>query len=144
MSAARFLLLLAVCAPLVFSNCARRNKAETPAKTTAVAEPARPAAPIARTAARDLASVMGEELQLSNEQQAQVRVLLKSTVQQVNAAREQYPNDRTALTTELKRINAESENQLKQLFTPEQFKQYQLKKRDIQAKMQARKAGGEK
>lgn len=144
MSAARFLLLLAVCAPLVFSNCARRNKAATPAKTEAVAEPVRPAAPIARTAARDLASVMGEELQLSNEQQAQVRVLLKSTVQQVNAAREQYPNDRAALTTELKRINAESENQLKQLFTPEQFKQYQLKKRDIQAKMQARKAGGEK
>jgi hypothetical protein len=109
-----------------------------------VAEPVRPAAPIARTAARDLASVMGEELQLSNEQQAQVRVLLKSTVQQVNAARQQFPNDRAALTTELKRINAESENQLKQLFTPEQFKQYQLKKRDIQAKMQARKAGGEK
>ncbi|WP_303309995.1 hypothetical protein [Hymenobacter sp. BT730] len=144
MSAARFLLLLAVCAPLVFSSCARRNRAETPAKAEAAVEPARPAAPIARTAARDLASVMGEELQLSNEQQAQVRVLLKSTVQQVNAARAQYPNDRAALTTELKRINAESETQLKQLFTPEQYKQYQLKKRDIQAKMQARKAGAEK
>ncbi|QIX61799.1 hypothetical protein HER32_11655 [Hymenobacter sp. BT18] len=135
----RFLLQLTLCAALLGgSNCARRKEA-APAPVAETVKPAPAAAPIKRTAARDLTDVMAEELLLSDEQQTKVRTLLRATVQQVNEARTQFAADKTALNKELMRINTESETQLRQVFSAEQFKQYQLKKRSMQAKMQARR-----
>ncbi|MCR5887483.1 hypothetical protein LRS06_06745 [Hymenobacter sp. J193] len=141
-SSPRVVLVFALCVALLSgSSCARRKK-DIPAAATAEPVKAAPApAPIARAAARDLAGVMAEELQLSDDQQTRVRTLLRSTVQQVNEARSQYAADKPALNKELLRINAESEKQLQQVFSAEQYKQYQLKKRSMQAKMQAIRAG---
>ncbi|GGE99954.1 hypothetical protein GCM10011383_08530 [Hymenobacter cavernae] len=102
-----------------------------------------PAPAVAPTAARDLTDVMTDELHLTALQQTKVRGILTGTVQQVNAAQQQYGSNKTALMTELRRINASSESQLKAALTPTQYKQYQTKKRQMQAQMQARKSGGQ-
>ncbi|QNE41138.1 hypothetical protein F1C16_16980 [Hymenobacter sp. NBH84] len=145
MSVPRTLLALAVLSSLTF-GCARRNKA----KTTTVVESSpttsasKSAAPIGVSAARarDLTDVMTEELQLRPDQQVRVRAILSSTVEQVKNAQQKNANNRTALLTELKRINTSSESQLKAALTPEQFKQYQLKKRSMQEQMRARQTQG--
>ncbi|RYU78099.1 hypothetical protein [Hymenobacter persicinus] len=137
MLSARPLLFLALFSTLTFS-CARRNKANIPeAKSVAVA-PAPAAVP--KAAARDLADVMTDELGLSADQQTKVRSILRSTVEQVNDARQRFGTDKVALNTELRRINTSAESDLRTVLSAEQYKQYQTKKRAMQAQMQAKRA----
>ncbi|SHJ43204.1 hypothetical protein SAMN02745146_3149 [Hymenobacter daecheongensis DSM 21074] len=138
MLAARSLLLLAVFGTFTF-GCARRNKVNIPeAKSVAVA-PATPA-PVPKAAARDLADVMTDELGLSTDQQTKVRAILKSTVEQVNDARQRLGTDKTALNTELRRINTSAESDLRTVLSATQYKEYQAKKRTMQTQMQAKRA----
>jgi len=83
---------------------------------------------------------MTEQLKLRPDQQVHVRGILSATVDRVKEAQRKNANNRTALLTELKQINASSESQLKAALTPEQYKQYQLKKRSMQEQMRARQA----
>ncbi|OUJ75870.1 hypothetical protein [Hymenobacter crusticola] len=140
MSGSRSLLFLALLTSLTF-GCARRRRADIPEARTSVAVAPAPAPAVAPTAARDLTDVMTDELNLTSAQQTKVRAILNGTVEQVNGARQQYGSNQTALMTELRRINASSEAQLKAALTPTQYKQYVAKKRQMQAQMQARKAG---
>jgi hypothetical protein len=139
MSGSRSLLFFALLTSLTF-GCARRRRADIPEARTSVPVAPAPAPAVAPTAARDLTDVMTDELKLTPLQQTKVRGILNGTVEQVNAARQQYGSNKTALTTELRRINASSEAQLKAALTPTQYKQYVAKKRQLQAQMQARKA----
>jgi len=138
---ARPLLFLALLSTLTFS-CARRNKADIPAAKSVTVAPAAPApAPaVPKAAARDLADVMTDELGLSAEQQTKVRGILRGTVEQVNDARQRFGTDKVALSNELRRINASGESDLRAVLTPAQYKQFQAKKRTMQAQMQARRA----
>ncbi|MBW3131006.1 hypothetical protein [Hymenobacter profundi] len=145
MSVFRTLLTLAVLSSLT-AGCARRNKSKTinvveSASTTSVSTPAALTG-VSAARARDLTDVMTEELQLRPDQQTRVRAILSATVEQVKDAQQKNANNRTALLTELKRINTSSESQLKAALTPEQFKQYQLKKRSMQEQMRARQTQG--
>ncbi|UOR04891.1 hypothetical protein MUN82_18360 [Hymenobacter aerilatus] len=141
MSVSRIFLSLALLSSLTFS-CARRNKAKTAAVVEAAPTSAAPATStgVSVARARDLTDVMTEELKLRPDQQVRVRAILSSTVEQVKDAQQKNTNNRTALLTELKRINTSSESQLKAALTPEQFRQYQLKKRSMQEQMRARQA----
>jgi hypothetical protein len=94
--------------------------------------------PTPPTAARDLADVMTTTLNLKPEQTTKVRAILNNTVSEVNAARQKYPPKSAPLTAELKRINASSEGQLRQVLGPAGYQQYQAKKRQIAAQMQQR------
>ncbi|TGE13478.1 hypothetical protein [Hymenobacter elongatus] len=131
----RSLLVLVVLGTISF-GCARRQKADIPeAKSVTVAP-----APVPKAAARDLTDVMTDELSLQPDQQTKVRAILNGTVEKVNNARKANAGNQTALTTELKKINADSEGQLRAVLTPVQYKQYQAKKRQMRAQMQARRA----
>ena len=131
----RCLLVLGVLSTLTF-GCARRHKADIPeAKSVTVAPAAMP-----KAAARDLTDVMTDELKLQPDQQGKVRAILSGTVEKVNAARQRNAGNQTALMTDLKKINAESEGELKAVLTPTQYEQYQAKKRQMQAQMQARRS----
>jgi hypothetical protein len=121
-------------------GCARRKKADIPEARTSV--PVAPTPVVAPTAARDLTDVMTDELRLTPAQQTKVRAILNGTVDQVNTAQQRNGSNKTALMTELRRINASSEAQLKATLSPTQYKQYQVKKRQMQAQMQARKSAG--
>jgi hypothetical protein len=140
MNSVRPLLFLALFSSLTFS-CARRNKANIPEAKAVTVAPAAPAA-VPKAAARDLADVMTDELRLSPEQQTKVRSILRSTVEQVNGARQRFSTDKTGLTTELRRINTSAESDLRGVLSATQYKQYQTKKRAMQAQMQAKRAAG--
>jgi len=145
MSASRTLLALTLLTSLTF-GCARREKAKTavmttPATTTEPA-PVTTRAAVPTGAARDLTDVMTDELKLRPDQQTKVRAILATTVDKVNTARQKYGTNRTALTTELRQINASSESQLKETLTADQYQQYQTKKRSMQEQMRARRQGG--
>jgi len=141
MSSSRSLLILVLLCTLTFS-CARRKKAFIPEARTSVPVAPAPAPVVAPTAARDLTDVMTDELHLTPAQQTKVRAILNGTVDLVNTAQAKYGSNKTALLAELKRINASSESQLRAALTPTQYKQYQVKKRQMQAQMQARKSAG--
>jgi hypothetical protein len=141
MSSSRILLTLLLLCTLAF-GCARRRKADIPEARTSVPVAPAPAPVVAPTAARDLTDVMTDELRLTAAQQTKVRAILNGTVDQVNTAQAQYGNNKTALMAALRRINAASEAQLKATLNPTQYKQYQVKKRQMQAQMQARKSAG--
>ncbi|HEX8658804.1 MAG TPA: hypothetical protein VF690_14770 [Hymenobacter sp.] len=133
----RFALMPLLGLSLLLTNCARR---ERPAKTpVATAVPTPPAdAPMPTTAARDLADVMATELQLTPEQTTQVRTILNGTVEQANAAKAKFPAKSPELTTELKRINTDSQKELLALLGPVKFKQLQTNQRKMAAEMQQR------
>lgn len=134
------LLALSLLTATTFS-CARRNKNIPEAKSVTVAPTPAPTPTVAPTAARDLADVMTDELGLTAAQQTKVRSILRSTVDQVNDARKRLGTDKVALNNELRRINVSGESDLRTVLTPTQYKQYQAKKRSMQAQMQARRAG---
>ncbi|WP_158010195.1 hypothetical protein [Hymenobacter glacialis] len=92
--------------------------------------------PTPPTAARDLADVIAADLQLTTEQTGQVRSILNGTVQQANAAKAKYPAKSPQLMAELKRINVDSQKELKVLLGPVKFKQLQTDQRKIAAEMQ--------
>jgi len=139
MSSSRSLLFFVLLTSLTF-GCARRRRADIPEARTSVPVAPTPAPAVAPTAARDLTDVMTDELKLTPLQQTKVRGILNGTVEQVNAARQQYGSNQAGLTAELRRINTSSETQLKAALTPTQYKQYVAKRRQMQAQMQARKA----
>jgi len=123
-----FALLLSL---TVLTECARRP---APVVETVRTEDS----PTPPAAARDLADVMTTALNLRPEQTTKVRAILANTVTEVNAARQKYPPKSAPLMAELKRINAASEAQLKQTLGAATYKEFQGKKKQIQAEMQQR------
>ena len=122
---------------LAGSSCSifhRHRKEPAPATTTAPPPPATlPAA-----AARDLADVMTDVLKLRPDQTGKVRQILNTTVEEVNAARQQHPANSPQLTAALTRINQSSESQLRQVLGPAKYRELQTKRPQIQAEMQRR------
>ncbi|MFD1873944.1 hypothetical protein [Hymenobacter bucti] len=126
---------------LFASSCAifHRHRDEAPAPPPVVVEAVRtPDSPTPPKAARDLADAMTTVLHLPAEQTSQLRQILNSTVEQANAARQQYPAQSPQLTTALQRINAKSGSQLRTLLGPAKYKELQTKQPQIQAEMQQR------
>ncbi|MDB5235889.1 MAG: hypothetical protein JWR44_2882 [Hymenobacter sp.] len=99
-----------------------------------------PDSPTPTAAARDLADVMGANLQLTPDQTGRVRGILNGTVEQANAAKAKYPPKSAPLMAELKRINTSSQKELQQVLGPAKFKQLQTKgtQQRIAAEMQQR------
>lgn len=77
-------------------------------------------------------------LHLRPTQTTKVRQLLATTVAQANAARKQYPAQSEQLTAALRRINANSDSQMRQVLGPVTYKELQTKRAQIQAQMQKR------
>ena len=130
----RLQLVLAT-ALLLTSGCARRDR---PSKTPVVETVRTPDSPTPQTAARDLADVMGTELKLTPEQTLRVRTILNGTVAQANTAKEKFPSQSPQLMAELKRINIESQKELRVVLGPTKFKQLQANQRKMAAEMQQR------
>ncbi|WP_151086806.1 hypothetical protein [Hymenobacter baengnokdamensis] len=106
---------------------------DTPA---AVTEPVRTTdSPTPPTAARDLADAMTTVLHLRPDQTTKVRQVLAATVEQVNAARKQYPAQSPQLNAALAHINASSDKQLRQILGPATYQQLKAKQPQIQAEM---------
>jgi hypothetical protein len=75
-------------------------------------------------------------LRLRPDQTTKVRQILSSTVEQVNAARQQYPAQSPPLNAALTRINAASDKQMREALGPATYKELQAKRPQIQAQMQ--------
>lgn len=90
------------------------------------------------TAARDLADVMGTELKLTADQTTRVRTVLSGTLKESNAAKAKLPAQSPQLLAELKRINLNSQKELRTVIGPEKFKLLQTKgvQQKIAANMQ--------
>ena len=83
--------------------------------------------PAPPTAARDLADVMSSEPKLSPDQTTRVRTVLNGTLQQSNAAKQKLAPQSPQLLAELKRINSNSQKELRAVVGPEKFKLLQTK-----------------
>ena len=94
--------------------------------------------PAPPTAARDLAGVMGTELKLSPDQTTRVRKVLNGTLKESNAAKVKLPAQSPQLQAELKRININSQQELRGVVGPTKFKLLQTKgvQQKIAAEMQ--------
>lgn len=126
---------------LFASSCAlfHRHRDDAPAPPPVVVETVRtPDSPTPPKAARDLADAMTTVLHLPTEKTGQLRQILNGTVEQANAARQQYAAQSPQLNAELQRINAKSASQLRTLLGPAKFKELQTKQPQIQAEMQQR------
>ena len=91
--------------------------------------------PAPPTAASDLADVMSSELKLSPDQTTRVRTVLNGTLQQSNAAKQKLAPQSPQLLAELKRINSNSQKELRAVVGPEKFKLLQTK--SVQQKIAA-------
>ena len=91
--------------------------------------------PAPPSAARDLADVMSSELKLSPDQTTRVRTVLNGTLQQSNAAKQKLAPQSPQLLAELKRINSNSQKELRAVVGPEKFKLLQTK--SVQQKIAA-------
>ena len=91
--------------------------------------------PAPPTAARDLADVMSAELKLTPDQTTRVRSVLSSTLKESNAAKEKLPAQSPQLLAELKRINLNSQKELRAIIGPAKFKLLQT--RGVQQKIAA-------
>ena len=120
---------------LALTNCARRDR---PAKTPIVETVRTPDSPMPTTAARDLADVMATDLSLTPDQTGRVRAILNNTVTQANAAKERLAPQSPQLLTELKRININSQKELRAVLGPVKFKQLQANQRKMATQMQQR------
>jgi hypothetical protein len=135
-SALRPLLSLALVTTASCSIFHRKHDAATP---PVVVETVRtPDSPTPPTAARDLADAMTTVLRLRPDQTTKVRQVLNTTVEQVNAARQQHPAQSPQLTAALARINASSDKQLRTILGPTSYREMQVKRAQIQAEMQKR------
>lgn len=131
--------LLGCATLLLASSCAIFHRHREASPAPAVVAPVRtPDSPTPPTAARDLADVITSVLHLRADQTGPVRRVLSSTVEQVNAARQQYPAQSPQLNAALQRINVKSEGQLRTLLGPTKYKELQTKRAQIQAEMQQR------
>jgi len=97
-----------------------------------------PDSPTPPTAARDLADAMTTVLRLRPDQTTKVRQVLSTTVEQVNAARQQHPAQSPQLKAALTRINADSDKQMRTILGPTSYREMQVKRAQIQAEMQKR------
>ena len=131
----RFVPLLAFTLATASCSLFRRDKPAPVVET--VRTPDSPAPP---TAARDLADVMGTELQLNPDQTGQVRTILNGTLSESNAAKQKYAPKSPQLLAELKRINTRSQQQLRAVVGPAKFQQLQTKatQQKIATQMQQR------
>ena len=120
---------------LALTNCARRDRA---AKVPVVEAVRTPDSPTPTTAARDLADVMATDLQLTPDQTVRVRTILNNTVTQANAAKQKLAPQSPQLMAELKRINIDSQKELRLVLGPVKFKQLQANQRKMAAEMQKR------
>ena len=126
---------------LLVSSCSifHRHRTEAPSPPPVVVETVRtPDSPTPPKAARDLADAMTTVLHLRPDQTGKVRQVLNSTVEQVNAARQQYPAQSPQLAAQLQRINAKSDGALRTLLGPAKYKELQTKRAQIQTEMQQR------
>ncbi len=130
------LLLSALALSLTASSCAifhrHRDAAPAPPAVETVRTPDSPTPP---TAARDLADAMTTVLHLRPDQTGKVRQVLNSTVEQANAARQQYPAQSPQLTAALTRINTASDKELRQVLGTTAYREMQVKRAQIQAEM---------
>ena len=120
---------------MALTNCARRDRT---AKTPVVETVRTPDSPMPTTAARDLADVIGTDLQLTPDQTGRVRTILNNTVNQANAAKGKLAPQSPQLLAELKRINFNSQKELRVVLGPVKFKQLQANQRKMAAQMQQR------
>lgn len=120
---------------MALTNCARRDRT---AKTPVVETVRTPDSPMPTTAARDLADVIGTDLQLTPDQTGRVRTILNNTVNQANAAKGKLAPQSPQLLAELKRININSQKELRVVLGPVKFKQLQANQRKMAAQMQQR------
>ena len=97
-----------------------------------------PDSPTPPTAARDLADAMTTVLRLRPDQTSKVRQVLNTTVEQVNAARQQHPAQSPQLNAAIARINASSDKQMRTILGPTSYREMQVKRAQIQAEMQKR------
>ncbi len=133
-SALRPLLALTLVATASCSIFHRKPKDATP---PVVVETVRtPDSPTPPSAARDLADAMTTVLRLRPDQTAKVRQVLNTTVEQVNAARQQYPAQSPQLNAAIARINASSDKQMRTILGPTSYREMQVKRAQIQAEMQ--------
>jgi hypothetical protein len=124
---------------LLASSCSLfRHRDKTPPPPPVVETVRTPDSPTPPAAARDLADVMTSVLHLRADQTTKVRQILASTVEQVNTARQQHPAQSPELNTALRRINTNSEAELRQVLGPTVYKELQAKRPQIQAQMQQR------
>ena len=118
------------------ASCSVFHRREKPAP---VVETVRtPDSPMPTTAARDLADVIGTDLQLTPDQTGRVRTILNNTVNQANAAKEKLAPQSPQLLAELKRININSQKELRVVLGPVKFKQLQANQRKMATQMQQR------
>lgn len=97
-----------------------------------------PDSPMPTAAAHDLADVMTTDLNLTSDQTAQVRTILSGTVTKANAAKGKFPAQSPQLLQTLKRINLESQTELRGVLGPIKFKQLQANQRKMATEMQQR------
>ena len=134
MHSVRLSVLLAL--GLSAASCSVFHRREKPAP---VVETVRtPDSPTPTAAARDLADVMTTDLQLTPDQTVRVRTILSSTVAQANAAKQQFPPQSPQLLAQLKRININSQKELRVVLGPAKFKQLQANQRKMATQMQQR------
>jgi len=128
-------LLSALLLSLSLASCSifRREKPAPVVETVRT-----PDSPTPPTAARDLADVMGTELQLTPAQTGRVRAILASTATEANTAKEKLPAKSAELKAELQRINIESQKEIRAVLGPVKFKELQAKQRKIATEMQQR------
>jgi hypothetical protein len=133
------LLAAALALSLAASSCSVFHRKHAAATPPVVVETVRtPDSPTPPTAARDLADAMTTVLHLRPDQTTKVRQVLSTTVEQVNAARQQYPAQSPQLTTALARINAASDKQMRTILGPTSYREMQVKRAQIQTEMQKR------
>ena len=83
--------------------------------------------PAPPTAARDLADVMSTELKLPPDQTDRVRTILNGTLKESNAAKKKLAPQSPQLLAELKRININSQKELRTVIGAQKFKLLQTK-----------------
>ncbi|WP_460502142.1 hypothetical protein [Hymenobacter agri] len=119
----RFFTLLAFSLATASCSIFHRDKPAPPVVETVRTE----SSPAPATAARDLADVMTTELKLTPDQTIRVRTVLNGTLKESNAAKEKLPAQSPQLLAELKRININSQKELRAVIGPEKFKLLQTK-----------------
>lgn len=136
MSFSPFLRPLLASLLLLSAGCSvfHRHRA-APAPVVTAAPAAAPAAPTPVTAARDLADAMTTVLKLPADQTGRIRTVLNGTVEQVNAARQQYPAQSPELAAALKRINITSQAELQKIMGPAKYNEFKTKQAQVQAEM---------
>jgi protein CpxP len=81
-----------------------------------------------------------KELGLNATQESKTYEAVLNAVNSRIAARSAYGNDKDAMREKAKSIQTDLENQLKNIFTPEQFTAYTTKKAEMKGKMKGRRA----